>query len=276
MQVFYQKYDLFLVFLHIMKIIMIGAGNLATSLAVALTDAGHDILQVYSRTMQSAQTLATIAGGAAVTDISQVRADADVYILSVKDDALPVLIPQLCRGREDKLFLHTAGSVSIDVFQGMARHYGVFYPMQTFSRQKRVSFEEIPCFIEGSGEEETAAIEALASLLSHRVYRLSSEARKYLHLSAVFACNFVNHCYAISAELLEKHGIPFDVMLPLIDETAAKVHQMSPKDAQTGPAVRYDENVIRAQSQLLKNNPLVKDIYDRMSMNIHRLSEERN
>ena len=99
MQVFYQKYDLFLVFLHIMKIIMIGAGNLATSLAVALTDAGHDILQVYSRTMQSAQTLATIAGGAAVTDISQVRADADVYILSVKDDALPVLIPQLCRGR---------------------------------------------------------------------------------------------------------------------------------------------------------------------------------
>ena len=185
MQVFYQKYDLFLVFLHIMKIIMIGAGNLATSLAVALTDAGHDILQVYSRTMQSAQTLATIAGGAAVTDISQVRADADVYILSVKDDALPVLIPQLCRGREDKLFLHTAGSVSIDVFQGMARHYGVFYPMQTFSRQKRVSFEEIPCFIEGSGEEEEAAIEALAAQLSHRVYRLSSEARKYLHLSEI-------------------------------------------------------------------------------------------
>ena len=166
--------------------------------------------------------------------------------------------------------------LDIYVFQGMARHYGVFYPMQTFSRQKRVSFEEIPCFIEGSGEEETDAIEALASQLSHRVYRLSSEARKYLHLSAVFACNFVNHCYAISAELLEKHGIPFDVMLPLIDETAAKVHQMLPKDAQTGPAVRYDENVIRAQSQLLKNNPLVKDIYDRMSMNIHRLSEEFN
>lgn len=89
-----------------------------------------------------------------------------------------------------------------------------------------------------------------------------------------YVCNFVNHCYAISAELLEKHGIPFDVMLPLIDETAAKVHQMAPKDAQTGPAVRYDENVIRNQSQLLKNNPLVKDIYDRMSMNIHRLSEE--
>ena len=274
LQAFCVKCDSFLVFLHIMKIIMIGAGNLATNLAAALLGAGHDILQVYSRTMQSAQALAIIAGAAAVADIGEVRSDADLYILSVKDDALPLLIPQLCRGKEDKLFLHTAGSVSMDVFQGMAHHYGVFYPMQTFSKQKRVDFDDIPCFVEGSGEEETQAIEALAGELSRRVYQLSSADRKYLHLSAVFACNFVNHCYAVSEQILAKHGIPFDVMLPLIDETAAKVHHLNPVTAQTGPAVRFDETVIRNQSQLLRDNPLLKDIYERMSMSIHRFSED--
>ena len=90
----------------------------------------------------------------------------------------------------------------------------------------------------------------------------------------MFACNFVNHCYALSADILESHGIPFDVMLPLIDETALKVHGMSPQDAQTGPAVRYDENVLRKQSQLLRDNPLVKEIYDRMSLSIHNQSKK--
>ena len=101
-----------------------------------------------------------------------------------------------------------------------------------------------------------------------------SEDRKYLHLSAVFACNFVNHCYAASAEILNKHNIPFDIMLPLIDETARKVHQLSPIDAQTGPAVRYDENVIRKQAALLNGNPLLRDIYERMSMDIHRMEQQ--
>ena len=111
--------------------------------------------------------------------------------------------------------------------------------------------------------------------MTTKIYQLSSEDRKYLHLSAVFACNFVNHCYAVSYDILKKHGIPFDVMLPLIDETARKVHVLTPQEAQTGPAVRYDQNVIRAQSSLLRDNPLLKDIYERMSMNIHRMSEEK-
>lgn len=106
--------------------------------------------------------------------------------------------------------------------------------------------------------------------ISNRVYELSTEDRKYLHLAAVFACNFVNHCYTLSSNILSAHHIPFDVMLPLIDETAAKVHDLTPFEAQTGPAVRFDENVIRAQAALLKNNPLTKDIYERMSMSIHR------
>ena len=286
-----------------MKIVLIGAGNLATHLGKALHAAGHDMVQVFSRTMQSAETLASLLDAEPLTDIAQVRDDADVYIFSVKDSALVQLVAQLCRheadglgedgaedglckdgavnalrkakkGEHERVFLHTAGSMPMSVFKGMAQHYGVLYPMQTFSKQREVDFSIIPCFVEANDEFAQKQIEGLAREISGRVYQLSSEDRKYLHLSAVFACNFANHCYAISQELLEEHGIPFDVMLPLINETAAKVHEMMPKDAQTGPAVRYDENVIDKQSKLLENHPHFKKVYDSMSKSIHGLNAE--
>ena len=277
-----------------MKIVLIGAGNLATHLGKALHAAGHDMLQVFSRTMQSAETLASLLDAEPLTDIAQVRDDADVYIFSVKDSALVQLVAQLCRheadglvedgavnalrkakkGEHERVFLHTAGSMPMSVFKGMAQHYGVLYPMQTFSKQREVDFSIIPCFVEANDEFAQKQIEGMAREISGRVYELSSEDRKYLHLSAVFACNFANHCYAISQELLEEHGIPFDVMLPLINETAAKVHEMKPKDAQTGPAVRYDENVIDKQSKLLENHPHFKKVYDSMSKSIHGLNAE--
>ena len=254
-----------------MKIVLIGAGNLATHLGKALHAAGHDMVQVFSRTMQSAETLASLLDAEPLTDMAQVRDDADVCIFSVKDSALEQLISQLCGG-EKKVFLHTAGSMPMSVFRGKALHYGVLYPMQTFSKQREVDFSIIPCFIEANDEFALKQIEGLAGQISHRVFQLSSEDRKYLHLSAVFACNFANHCYAASQELLQQHGIPFDVMLPLIDETAAKVHGMTPKEAQTGPAVRYDENVIDKQIQLLENQPYFQKIYDSMSKSIHELN----
>ena len=256
-----------------MKIVLIGAGNLATHLGKALHAAGHDMVQVFSRTMQSAETLASLLDAEPLTDMAQVRDDADVYIFSVKDSALEQLISQLCGG-EKKVFLHTAGSMPMSVFREKALHYGVLYPMQTFSKQREVDFSIIPCFIEANDEFALKQIEGLAGQISHRVYQLSSEDRKYLHLSAVFACNFANHCYAASQELLQQHGIPFDVMLPLIDETAAKVHGMTPKEAQTGPAVRYDENVIGKQIRLLENQPYFQKIYDCMSKSIHDLESE--
>ena len=256
-----------------MKIVLIGAGNLATHLGKALHAAGHDMVQVFSRTMQSAETLASLLDAEPLTDMAQVRDDADVYIFSVKDSALEQLISQLCGG-EKKVFLHTAGSMPMSVFREKALHYGVLYPMQTFSKQREVDFSIIPCFIEANDVFALKQIEGLAGQISHRVYQLSSEDRKYLHLSAVFACNFANHCYAASQELLQQHGIPFDVMLPLIDETAAKVHGMTPKEAQTGPAVRYDENVIGKQIRLLENQPYFQKIYDCMSKSIHELESE--
>lgn len=255
-----------------MKIILIGAGNLATNLGKALLTAGHDILQVYSRTQESASTLATIAGGAPVTDITKLRNDADLYIVSVKDSVMADLIPALCKGRETKVFVHTAGSMPMSIFEGMALHYGVLYPMQTFSKDRDVNFSEIPCFVEANDSYTQQILEEIAHGLSAHVYQMDSNDRKYLHLAAVFACNFTNHCYAVSHDILAKHGIPFEVMLPLIDETARKVHTLSPEKAQTGPAVRYDENVIRNQSALLKDTLFLKDIYERMSISIHRLA----
>lgn len=249
-----------------MRIVLIGAGRLATQLGLALREAGHDILAVYSRTMGSAETLTSLIGGFPTNSPDLLPNEADAYLVSVKDSALQELIPQVTKWRADQLFLHTAGSMPMNVFEGYASRYGVFYPMQTFSKERKVDFAEIPVFIEGSDD----TIRLLAESISRRVYSLSTEERKYLHLAAVFACNFANHCYALSAELLERHGLPFDVMLPLIDETARKVHELHPLEAQTGPAVRYDENVIHMQSSLLDDDPLLKDVYERMSFSIHQ------
>lgn len=235
-----------------MQIVLIGRGRLATNLLPALQGAGHRVVSINSRTLEG------------------LPQEADVFIVSVKDSALEEVISRATAGREGQLFVHTAGSMPMDVFEGHTRRFGVFYPMQTFSKERLVDFSEIPVFIEG----DDPLIRELAESISGSVYQLSTADRKYLHLSAVFACNFVNHCYALSAELLERHHLPFDVMLPLIDETAQKVHEMHPLDAQTGPAVRYDENVIRMQANLLADMPEMQDIYKRLSLDIHRKAKK--
>jgi predicted short-subunit dehydrogenase-like oxidoreductase (DUF2520 family) len=237
-----------------MRVVLIGRGRLATNLLPALQQAGHEVSSINSRTLEN------------------LPEEADVFIIAVKDSALQEVISRSTKGREQQLFVHTAGSMPMSLFEGYTNRYGVFYPMQTFSKELLVSFADIPVFIEG----DNAVLRPLAKSITHSVYELSSADRKYLHLSAVFACNFVNHCYALSAELLEKHGIPFSVMLPLIDETARKVHQLHPLEAQTGPAVRYDENVIRMQSSMLADSPLLQEIYNLLSVSIHRKSERND
>lgn len=236
----------------LMRIALVGRGRLAYSLLPALQRAGHQVVSVNSRTL------------------AELPPNAEVCIISVKDSALQEVISQVACRTVSPVFLHTAGSMPMTVFEGHARRYGVFYPMQTFSKERQVDFSSIPTFIEASDAATLELVHTLASSITQRVYELSTEDRKYLHLSAVFACNFANHCYAMSAELLEKHGLPFDVMLPLIDETATKVHTLHPLDAQTGPAVRYDENVIRMQAQLLADNPAMQDLYERLSLHIHQ------
>ncbi len=255
-----------------MRVVLIGAGRLATNLGKALFAAGHDIISVYSRTMESAQLLAQQINSTPTDQLSALPLEADVYILSVKDAVLDSLVDQVVQGREEQFFVHTAGSMPMSLFEGRAQHFGVFYPMQSFSKERLVDFQEIPVFLEANDDKGLQQLKMLAGSISQAVYTLSSDERQYLHLSAVFACNFVNHCYALAAELLAEHGLPFSVMLPLIDETARKVHQLSPREAQTGPAVRYDENVMEKQIRLLAHHPELQEIYEKMSQSIHKLS----
>ena len=251
-----------------MKVISIGAGRLAWHLVQALSGAGHEVVQVYSRTEESAAALAAKVGAQPVCRMDDVG-DADVYVVAVKDAVLADVVRQLCKGRAARVFLHTAGSMPMQVFDGLAAHYGVFYPMQTFSKERALDFSRIPIFLEGSDPVALGVARTLAESVSRQVVELSGEGRRRLHLAAVFACNFANHCYELSAEILERHGIPFSVMLPLIDETAAKVHTMSPREAQTGPAVRFDENVMQAQMQLLAGQEQARHIYEEMSRSIY-------
>lgn len=251
-------------------IVLIGAGNLATNLGKALLKAGFDIGQVYSRTEASAKALASLLECSFTTDIASIRNDADLYIVSLKDSAFVSLADQITQGREHALFVHTAGSVPMDTFHCPRR--GVLYPMQTFSKNKDVNFKEIPVIIEAAQEEDLVALKQIALRLSDSVYEMNSNDRRYLHLSAVFCCNFANHCFALSEKLLKEHGgIPFEVMLPLIDETTRKCHLMSPKEGQTGPAVRWDENVIGKHISLLDESPKMQEIYKLMSQSIHEL-----
>lgn len=258
-------------FVGMMKVTLIGAGNLATQLGKSLKKAGVIISQVYSRTEDSARTLGELLEAEWLTDIKALRDEADIYIFSVKDSVLCELISEACKSRGEKLFLHTAGSMPMSCFEGKALHYGVFYPMQTFSKTKDVDFERIPVFIEGNSIETEDVIRSLANKLTQRVIRLSSVDRKYLHLAAVWTCNFTNYCYTVASDILGEHGIPFDVMLPLINETTEKIQKISPKEAQTGPAVRGDRNVMSKQLELMNGKEDLQELYKMLSKGINPL-----
>ncbi len=251
-----------------MKIIFIGSGNVATHMASALKDCGHDIIQIYSRTLTNAQILADKLHCNAIDDLAQLDNDADAYIISTKDDAISGIAKTICTGRSNAVFIHTAGSVPMKIFEGYAHHYGVLYPMQTFSKGRKVDFRKIPCFIEAQDETAMSVVSTLANTISKHVRAVDSDKRRYLHLAAVFACNLTNHCYRLAEKTLQEQGLDFSLYAPLIEETANKVATMSPRDAQTGPMVRYDTGVMERQKSLIKDER-TKQIYQIMADSIH-------
>jgi predicted short-subunit dehydrogenase-like oxidoreductase (DUF2520 family) len=257
-----------------LPVALLGAGNLAVNLALSLYRNGFEIVQVYSRTEASAKSLAAGVNAGWVTDLSEVTSGASLYIVSLSDSAFMELLPQIVEGKDGALLVHTAGSLPMEVWEGKTSRYGVFYPLQTFSKQREVSFREIPVFIEAARSEDAALLRDIASALSDRVFEANSLQRKSLHLAAVFACNFTNHLYTLAADLLKAYGLPFEVILPLIDETARKVHALPPPEAQTGPAVRNDAQVMREHLEMLSGAPAVQEIYRMLSEHIRLRSRE--
>jgi predicted short-subunit dehydrogenase-like oxidoreductase (DUF2520 family) len=252
----------------IKNIVLIGAGNVATQLAFALEKAGSQILQVYSRSTNSAETLANDLYTDFTTDVKNIMSGADLYIVSVSDDAVKPLTNDLFFG--DKLVVHTSGSLSIDEVKPMSMNYGVFYPLQTFSKTRKANFETIPICIEANNVETEKLLMDLANSISGKVLKVNSEKRKLFHLAAVFACNFPNFMYATAEQILKDSNLDFDLLRPLISETAAKVQTMTPAEAQTGPAKRGDEDIINQHLDLLNEFPGYKEIYQLISSEIQK------
>lgn len=250
-----------------MKIVFIGAGNLATRLSIAMQRVGMQIGQVYSHTEASARQLATRLGCPWTNDFSALQEDGDLYVFSLKDTVLSDVISKV--KPNNGMWVHTAGSMPMSVFEGYAQRFGVLYPLQTFSKGRNVNFDVIPIFLEANTDKNADYLKNIASALSENVRFMSSEKRRSLHLAAVFACNFTNHIYTLSYKLLENESIPADVLLPLIDETVSKIHSMPPAAAQTGPAIRYDENVINKHLAML-DDPDMQAIYRLLSQSIHK------
>jgi predicted short-subunit dehydrogenase-like oxidoreductase (DUF2520 family) len=244
----------------------IGAGNLATHLSKAFQNKGFGISQVYSRTNLSAKKLAEILSTNYTTSVNEIDKTVDIYFVALKDSAFDEVLSQINFG--NKLLVHCSGSLPLSILQKYSENIGVFYPVQTFSKNRDVDFSEIPIFIESNTVKNEELLLQIARKISGSVAVIDSERRKMLHISAVFACNFVNYFYTIAADILKSKDIQFDVLKPLIFETAKKVQEIEPEMAQTGPAVRFDENIINSHLEKLKEFPNYQQLYKSISKSI--------
>jgi predicted short-subunit dehydrogenase-like oxidoreductase (DUF2520 family) len=252
-----------------MRITIIGSGNVATHMAAALKNAGHSIVQVYSRDMQNAALLAYHIKAEPVDDLQQINNDTHAFIVAVKDDVIGVIAEQLAR--HDKLIIHTSGATDLYALLAFTDKAGVLYPLQTFSKVKEVNFRQVPLCIEGADDSITRQIEGLAQSISNNIYRVDSAQRKILHLAAVFACNFPNYLYEVARQLLDAKGLDFELLRPLILETAEKVQERLPGQVQTGPAVRNDSGTMDDHLKLLAETPHLQQIYTILSQGIIKM-----
>ena len=252
----------------------IGAGNLAFHLAKALHFKDFQINQVYNRTESSAKELAEITGAEYTSTLDEIDKSADIYIVAVKDSAIDEVLSRI--DFQDKLVVHCSGSLPLSVLEKHAKNFGVIYPLQTFSKKRVIDFKKIPVFIEANSSANLEILKNIAGAISEEVLVTNSEQRQLLHISAVFACNFVNHFYFIAGELLKSKNIGFDVLKPLILETALKVQELRPFEAQTGPAVRFDENIIGKHLAKLADIEEYRQLYELISKSIFEHHKKMN
>ena len=249
------------------KIACFGSGGAAWSLVPALYEAGYVITQVFSRRLANAQALAEQVRAQAISSPADYRRNADLVLLAVPDDAIAAMLP-IFRG-DNALAAHLAGAVPLDVFGRDIARCGVLYPLQTFTRRQRIEVGDVPFFVEGNTTHSAEQLLNVARRISRRVCQMSSAERLRLHLAAVFASNFTNHCLSIAADLLLQSGIPADVVRPLVSETIRKALSAAhPRSVQSGPALRGDHATIHKHLALLQNNDTLRKIYLLLSESI--------
>ncbi|HET8886611.1 MAG TPA: DUF2520 domain-containing protein [Salinimicrobium sp.] len=246
------------------KVVILGTGNVATHLFNAFFNSEKAvIIQVYNHQPENLKAFAEKTS--TTTSLNSLK-KADVYLIALKDDVIEKIAAQL--QDLDGIVVHTSGSVGIDVLKKFNRR-GVFYPLQTFSKSKEVNFEEAPICLEAGSETDFVTLKKLAESISKNVFPISSEQRKSLHLAAVFVSNFVNHMYVMGEEICKEKMVPFEILQPLIKETANKVTTLKPSEAQTGPAIRKDQKTIDAHFSVLENERQ-KEIYTLLTKSIQQ------
>ncbi|PKQ68875.1 Rossmann-like and DUF2520 domain-containing protein [Raineya orbicola] len=257
-----------------LKIALIGTGNVAWHIANAFTQTAHQIVEVYGRNIQNTNEFAGNLNALVKDSLNFKESQAEIILLAVSDNALPEIIAQM-QLNSNQIVAHTSGSTPITIFDALPckANFGVFYPLQTFSKTKQVNIQEVPFCIEGNSTETATCLKSLAEAISRKVFLISSEERLKLHLAAVFANNFVNHLLGISQEILQKENLSFELLRPLIQETFAKAMEAENIYAiQTGPARRNDQIIIQKHLQLLQNEAYKQKIYEIISESIRQKS----
>jgi predicted short-subunit dehydrogenase-like oxidoreductase (DUF2520 family) len=245
-----------------LNVVIIGSGNVAQHLISTFQNAANvTLVQAYAR--QEEKLLHLLPADKITNSFADIK-EADIYIISVTDDAIAGVSAQL--PFENRLVVHTSGSVSLEQLDPKNRR-GVFYPLQTFSKNKAVDFTTVPLCLESESESDYPLLEQLAKEISNSVYSISSEQRKSLHVAAVFVSNFANHMYTLGNDICTENNIPFNILKPLIQETANKIQSLPPRQAQTGPAIRNDRQTIAKHLDFLTDGNK-KAIYTLLTQSI--------
>lgn len=242
------------------KVVLVGAGNVATHLGKAFQKTGSNIVQVYSRTTSSAITLASILGSEAISDLNKITQNADLYIIAVSDSVTKDILSKI-QLKGNPIVIHTSGSLSMDILGNISKNYGVVYIPQTFVKNISLDYAGLHFCIEASNEQTLQELREYLKQISNYITNINSEQRTVLHLAAVMVSNFTNCLYGIADEILSKENLSLGILQPLINETAKKPMVGKPKDLQTGPAKRHDENIINQHLEMLKNNSDYLELY---------------
>lgn len=251
------------------KIVLVGSGRVAWHLGKRLKAKGLPVAQVLSRNPEHARALGEALQTGWSDNWADVLPDADWLVVAVRDDAIGAVAEQLAAYVPGALVTHTSGATPGAVLAPHFKRYGVFYPLQTFSLERAPVWSKIPFCVDASTAPDIAFLEKTAARIGHRVYRVDDAQRAQLHVAAVFANNFANHCFAIAEKILREKDLPFELLHPLMEETLAKAIQNSPADMQTGPAVRGDAETIKRHLALLEQYPAWQELYRKMSESIN-------
>lgn len=246
---------------EIQKITIIGAGCVAKFFAAGFVKRGLEVVEIVARREKVAQELAKKVKARASTDFSQINQESDLYLISVKDDSIKEVTPLI--KLQDKLIVHTSGTLPIDVLKDCSSRYGVIYPLQSIIERRKLDFSKIPFFINANVNNDKLALESFMMLFSNSVQTLDDEKRAKLHLSAVFVSNFTNYMLKVANDITDEIKLEFDVLRPLAEETISKAFDITPEFSQTGPAKRGDSSIVKAHAKMLKGKR--RELYELVS-----------